>query len=211
MNINNDQFEHNILIENNSFGCPILLLNNNNINLIQVIGINKTDESRKLNKGTFIGEMLNEINRKLNDEKKNKNNFIIAEIDINDKKTNKDIRIINSYNEYLRTGKNSKNFTDDSRFYNENEIKNCEIRISDFLIPFNYTHQFKSKGRYIIKYSFKNTINNASFMFGDCQSLTNIDLTNFNAQNITDMGCMLYGCSSLTNLKFFKYQYSKCN
>ena len=37
-------------------------------------------------------------------------------------------------------------------------------------------------------------------MFYKCSSLTNIDLSNFNTNNVTDMGCMFYGCSSLTNI-----------
>ena len=34
-------------------------------------------------------------------------------------------------------------------------------------------------------------------MFNGCFSLTNIDLSNFNTNNVTDMGYMFYGCSSL--------------
>ena len=41
IDIDNDyEFEHNIITDNGSSGCPILLLNNN-INLIKVIGIHK--------------------------------------------------------------------------------------------------------------------------------------------------------------------------
>ena len=37
-----------------------------------------------------------------------------------------------------------------------------------------------------------------SCMFYGCSSLTNINLSNFNTNNVTDMGCMFRGCSSLT-------------
>jgi len=37
-------------------------------------------------------------------------------------------------------------------------------------------------------------------MFAYCHSLTNINLTNFNTKNVTDMSCMFAGCSSLTNI-----------
>ena len=37
-------------------------------------------------------------------------------------------------------------------------------------------------------------------MFLDCNSLTNIDLSNFNTQNVTNMSGMFWNCSSLTNL-----------
>ena len=35
-------------------------------------------------------------------------------------------------------------------------------------------------------------------MFHGCSSLTNINLSNFNTQNVTNMSWMFYGCSSLT-------------
>ena len=34
-------------------------------------------------------------------------------------------------------------------------------------------------------------------MFYCCSSLTNVDLSNFNTQNIKDIGNMFYKCSSL--------------
>jgi len=46
VNINNYEFEHNIPTNNGSSGCPIILLNNN-INIIQVIGIHKLADYKK--------------------------------------------------------------------------------------------------------------------------------------------------------------------
>ena len=37
-------------------------------------------------------------------------------------------------------------------------------------------------------------------MFGGCNSLTNIDSSNFNTQNVTNMYFMFEGCNSLTNI-----------
>ena len=34
----------------------------------------------------------------------------------------------------------------------------------------------------------------------DCKSLKNLNLSNFNTQNVTDMSCMLSDCKSLKNL-----------
>ena len=34
-------------------------------------------------------------------------------------------------------------------------------------------------------------------MFGYCASLTNLDLSNFDAQNVINMSGMFYGCDSL--------------
>ena len=48
------EFDHNIATDYGSSGCPVLLLNDN-INLIKVIGIHKNgDEKMKINGGTFI-------------------------------------------------------------------------------------------------------------------------------------------------------------
>ena len=35
-------------------------------------------------------------------------------------------------------------------------------------------------------------------MFSNCNSLTNLNLSNFNTQNITDIYSMFFGCNSLT-------------
>ena len=82
-------------------------------------------------------------------------------------------------------------------YKNEEEIKQCEIRINNELIPFNYYYKFKNKGKYQIKYSFNNYLTKTNHMFHGCSSLTKIDLSNFNTKNVTNMSCMFWGCSSL--------------
>ena len=37
-------------------------------------------------------------------------------------------------------------------------------------------------------------------MFYECSKLTNIDLSSFNTENVTNMSYMFYGCSKLTNI-----------
>ena len=37
-------------------------------------------------------------------------------------------------------------------------------------------------------------------MLCECNSLKNIDLSNFNTQNVKKMNAMFYGCDSLTNI-----------
>ena len=59
--IDDYEFDHNVATDNGSSGCPILLLNTN-INLVKVIGIHKNaDTEKKINGGTFIGEIFKEI------------------------------------------------------------------------------------------------------------------------------------------------------
>jgi len=209
------EFDHNISTNNGSSGCPIILLNDN-INLIQVIGIHKnSDKLEKINGGTFIGEIFKELNNDLiNSEIKD--NYIINEIIIEDNDINKNIRIINSYEEYMRNiikeSPNLDGFDEEfkKKYYpdgklnkdlmNEQEIKKCEISINDKLIPFNYFHKFKEKGKYKIKYKYKNNLIRTIFMFCGCESLENIDLSNFNTQNVTNMENMFSDCKSLKNI-----------
>ena len=176
-------------------------MNNNNINFVKVIGIHKSTVGN-LNKGTFIGEIFKEINNDLISENTNidnsnkTENYIKAEICIKEEDVNKNIRIINSYEEWMRTNKKSDKLEKD--YMNEEEIKKCEIKINNESIPFNYYHKFKSKGKYTIKYLFKYNINKTDLLFGECEAITSIDLSNFNTQDVTNMDSMFGKCFSLS-------------
>jgi surface protein len=122
-------------------------------------------------------------------------NSIISEIYIKDDEVNKNIRIINSYEEHLRTQKEKEELINEKM--NEEEIKKCEITINGESIPFSYFHKFIKKGYYTIKYSFKNYLTKTNYMFYNCSSIENIYPSNFNTENVTDMECMFYGCSLL--------------
>ena len=101
-----------------------------------------------LHKEKYENSMNNNIKQNQKLKNKNINNYIIAEIDIKEKDINKEIRILNSHEEALRNGGVYK----DKVYNNEEEIKKCEIRINEQLIPFNYIHHFKSSGKYTIKH-----------------------------------------------------------
>ena len=63
ININGYEFEHNIRTEQGSSGSPIILFN-----LEKVIGIHKYgDLEKRVNVGTFIGEIFDEIKNDLNE------------------------------------------------------------------------------------------------------------------------------------------------
>ena len=206
--INNFEFDHNIPTDDGSSGCPIILLNNN-INIIQVIGIHKlADYSRKVNCGTFIGEIFKKNEDKKDDKKyvqkdekneKIEDNYIIAKFEIDGIDINSDIRIINSYEDSQRTKKEK--FFDKGEM-NEEEIKNCEIMINDEKIPFSYFFKFKNKGIYSVKYSFKNCLTNVDSMFNDCRNLIKVDLSHFNAQKVYRMDKMFSFCLKLKEIDF---------
>jgi len=142
---NNFEFDHDISTDNGSSGCPIILLND----LMMVIGIHKnSDKKHKINGGTFIGELIDELNNELNHKNinnkneiiKNKENYIIGEINIKKEDINKNIRIINSFEEAAR---NNKYIKFEEQYKNEKNIKECEITINDKLYSFSYFFNFK--------------------------------------------------------------------
>ena len=132
-------------------------------------------------------------------------NYILAEINIEEDDINKNIRILNSFEEQKRINK-WHDAEDDYKYKNEKKIKeNCIIKINNKIIPFNYLYKFKEKGKYRIEYSFKKNIKSLAYLFSKCNFLTNIDLSNFNTQNVSDMGGMFYGCKSLKNLNISNF------
>ena len=152
--------------------------------------------TKDLNKGSIIN-----INKPINEQNKNnlnQDNYILAEIFVKDEDLNNDIKIINSYEEYMRKNCPSEKLEEKEK--NEDEITKCEIEINNQSISFNYYHKFDESGKYIIKYSFKNNLTKINYMFGECETLTNINLSNFNCQNVTNMSWMFGKCKSLNNI-----------
>ena len=70
---------------------------------------------------------------------------------------------------------------------------------------FTYYYTFKNKGKYIIKYKFKKLLNSCNFMFSGCKSLSSIDLSNFNTQNVTNMRSLFDGCNSLSSINLSNF------
>ena len=121
------------------------------------------------------------------------------------KKKLEKIRIINSYEEYFQNEKNyNKKYK--KEFEKEKEIKdNCEIYINNNKIEFSYFYEFKNTGKYVIKYSFLKYLANINYMFYDCSSLNNLNLSNFKTQNVNNMNHMFFRCSSLINIDFSNF------
>ena len=84
-----------------------------------------------------------------------------------------------------------------SNLKNEEEIKKCEIKINGEIIPFKYFVKFPKKGKYIIKYTFKNNLTKTNYMFSKCTSLININLSNLNTNTVSNMSYMFYQCKEL--------------
>ena len=171
-----------------------LIINDNDFNnkFKNIINLCEIKNNNKIN---------NEINiNKINNNSINNNNIIIGQIEIKDEDVNKDIRIINSFEEC----KKIKKFPDDKYEYllkNEEEIKkNCIIKIEGTIIPFNYFYNFNKTGKYTIEYSFLSNVTKTSYMFFGCENLININLSNFKSQNVNNMRSMFSNCKSLKNI-----------
>ena len=112
---------------------------------------NKAKKRNENKNSRAYNEML-EKNKKIkileNSNNMTKENYIIAEININKHNINKYIRIINSFEEtkkqiYLINDEN------DYLYENEKEIKEkCIIKINDKIILFNYFYKFIKEGKY---------------------------------------------------------------
>ena len=141
------------------------LLQTNYKNRFDINQVNKfLIKELKIKEKNSIGKIQNKINNmNINNILINNNNYIIAETEIKDNDINKDIRIINSYEEYMR--KVWPSYEIKKEYMNEEKIKQCEIRINNKIIPFNYYYKFTQKGKYIIKYSYNNYLTNTRSMF----------------------------------------------
>ena len=143
---------------------------------------------------------INQVIQFLKNELNIKNNKILGEIYIKKEDVGKYIRIINSF-ENIKREWHFKDSDEDWKYENEKEIKdNIEIKINGKKIKFTYKYKFNKEGKYIIKYSFKNNLTKTCWIFYECNSLTNLDLSNFNIQNVTNLRSMFSFCKSLRNL-----------
>ena len=131
----------------------------------------------------------------------NKSNIITGEIYINSENVNKDILIINSFENFQRTNNKELNNENDAKNLNENEIKeNTEIKINGNKIEFSYIYKFETEGIYTIEYFIKKNLTRTNHMFSDCEYLTKLNLSNLNTQDVENMSYMFYNCKSLTDL-----------
>jgi len=191
-NINDIVKGAKLIIENI---IKISAMENVNVQLknVNLIFNNLNEDIKKLDKK--FDDLFNATN--INKEKTFEN-YIIAKIEIKDEDVNKNIKIISSFEEDIRI--NPGKWIVEDIFNNEEEIKKCEIKINGEIIPFNYNHKFKSKGKYTIKYTFKNNLKSMCSLFGGCKLLNIIDLSNFNVNNVIDMSGLFDGCSLLNNI-----------
>ena len=118
---------------------------------------------------------------------------------------NKEIHIINSYENVKREEK-SELKDHDYPYMNEKEIKeNIQIKINDTPINFTYLYRFEKPGSYKIEYFIRRNLTKTNHLFYNCNKLTNLYLPLLDTRNIANMNCMFSGCSALKVLGISKF------
>ena len=191
--VEGDYLKHNILLNpTNEYGGPILLLSNE-----KIIGINITS-----GKGILLREPIDEFNNIFPKKKQNEINKNISYIDcvykieditefnlLNDYSENLEEIFEKPYEKLYEEGKKKKKFLEE----------NIIIYIDSKKIPFTY--KYKANKKIIsVRFVFKKILNDLSLLFYDCQNLESIDLSAYNATNITSMAFMFIGCLKLENV-----------
>ena len=144
----------------------------------------------------ILGKLNNQLENKLNKIYSNLigNNYIICEYDIKKDKLNQQIQILNSYEEVKRKHPKDWNWEYIKSIENEKEIKeNCEIYLNNKRIDFCYECKFGKENKNEIKIISKTPLKGTNWMFYNCSSLTSLNLSNFNTNNVTDMIHMFDG------------------
>ena len=135
-----------------------------------------------------------------------RDNYIICEYNIKKDKINQQIQILNSYEEIKRKHYNDWNWRNIKVIENEKEIEeNCEIYLNNKRKDFCYELEFEKIDKNEIKIVSKTPLKSTNWMFSYCSSLTSLDLSNFNTNNVTNMGSMFYNCSSLISLNLSNF------
>ena len=224
LSIQDGCFTHNCSTQKGSSGSPIILREDSSI-----IGLHHSSSTQLENDQivsynlstsilTIIKDLLKAISRNKNIigtnvimnndnniiiKQKKEVNYIIAEFAMDEKSIYRDIKIINSYEQYKRE---NPEVTFDKTRENEKDLMDyCKIEIYGQIIPFSYYYKFKDK-KVRVKYIFNKNIKQMNLLFSGLNNLISVDLSNFNGQGINNMELMFLSCISLITVNF-----SNCN
>ena len=80
--------------------------------------------------------------------------------------------------------------------------KNTELYIYNKKDKYSKYFKPEKEGIYEIK-KYNINITDCSFMFSNCQNITNLDLSSFDTKNVTNMSGMFFICQNITNLGLY--------
>ena len=132
--------------------------------------------------------------------------YITGNFNIDEDMVNENIRIINSYDNYVKNS-DEKDAIDDEKYHNEQDIKeNVEITIDNVkLNKFSYFYIFTEKGPHTIKYSFKKKLKKLNHLFYECRQLTALDFSHYDTSDVTQVKSLFGYCESLGELNLSNF------
>ena len=205
---NKNNIENYCITGEESSGSPIFYLSN-----FKVIGIHKEKKNER-NIATLITTPIKEFNNKFQSSKVT----IMVKIEKND--VGKKINFL-GFNEALNYYKNEisdSNCSEKMKGEYNKLIKDIEEQLLEInknnviLIINNKEEEFKTyfipnkNGDYKIQLIFNVKLKNCAGMFWDCFNLIDIDLSEFDTQNVCNMYEMFSGCSNLTKIDFSNFK-----
>ena len=93
----------------------------------------------------------------------------------------------------------------DKKIRNEQILNKINVIINGKIKSNILTYEFYKEGLYIIYFTSYNLITNMSYMFYNCFSLKEINLSSFNTSQVTNMSYMFSGCSSLKEINLSSF------
>ena len=192
LHIRNELLVHSSVTSKGSSGSPLIRRHRNDLNYIVGIHFGTLREHKYYNLATSFDNILQDLKLKIIETSKIK---IVAHINV--KESNYESRIINSCENAQRD--NELQFGSNST-KNEEDIKKCLIFINKKKIDFSYNYTFQKSGDYEIIYIFHNPLNSTNLMFYKCKDLYDLDLSNFDTENVIDMSGMFCSCLGLQRI-----------
>ena len=166
-----------------------------NKNIITDINIINNEKNLE-NKFSYILGLYSQIGRKENNIK--------LKINIKKEDINKNIYFLdNTDNEVFINEKDKEEHHHD--FLKELDESNVELYINN--TKYKYQKYFTpiKEGIYDILLKFKINIRDCNFMFYNCSNIIDIDLSEFNSENVINMLSMFEGCSNLINIDLTEF------
>ena len=211
LSIEDNLIKHNIPINNNYSGSPLILKSEDTYFIIGLYYGN--DIFNFATKFNFILESIRNKVKIVNDDKENIENEIdCVYYEEEDKKT---IRLIHDYDYIFNWEDNSKELREphlQARLINQKFfMHNIELIINGKKMNFDFRYERKNSDPKLIKvkFIFKKLLHNMSFMFSGCSSLISIDLSKVNTSKVNNMSYMFRECDKLLTANFNSFNTSK--
>jgi len=121
-------------------------------------------------------------------------NYIKCIYEIKKHYLGKDIQILNNEGYYYN-----------KVIINEEVLNKMKVIINGEIKSNILTYKFNKEGLYNIYITYNHLITNMSYMFFDCSSLKEINLSSFDTSQVTNMSYMFYSCSSLKEINLSSF------